>query len=182
MKRLTELQFKELASIFQKMRNNLEINKEKELYKRLLNKIKEVPFYRLEKDGLGPWYSFRDKNYNKGEHWLDDNMFRLSLERDSSFVTDVWRFCKKESLHACYSKENLYKWFSKNELILLKHEGYEIKEYYLNKDFNDIFLADNQVLLLKDKTIRDKTLKKTYDYRKKENERNNRFFEEVLCI
>lgn len=149
-----------IAEYFFRLRKDLKKEKELISYENIKKKLINKSFFRLEKNGLGPWYSFREEDSDQ-EHWIDGLTGRLGLDRDSSFVSDVWKVSKKEFIHACYSFENLKDWFSENEWDILQNEGYEVKEYYLNIDFQDIFFADNQVLLVKN-DMRSEILDKVY--------------------
>lgn len=155
----------EISKLFYDLRREQNFADEAKCYAKAKKLFKNKPFYRLEKDGLGPWYSFRT-NSEEGEHWIDSS-HRRGLERDSSYVNDVWKFTKHNSLSACYSLENLKNWFSATEWKRLISEGYEVKEHYLDKDFCDLFFADNQVILLRDPEQREKVLKEVAVYHKK---------------
>lgn len=158
--------YKELSEYLFKLRKNLDFDKERQIYLKIKNHFKDKPLFRLEKNGLGPWNSFRE---DVEDTWIDSD-FRRGLERDSSNISDVWRHCKPFALSACYSIENLKSWFSKTEFDRLLSQGYEVKEYLIDRDFVDVFLGDNQVLLLINKGERELVLDKTKEYRIKEAE------------
>lgn len=162
-----------------RLRQDQDVSAEKALYEKILKYIKfhDVKFYRLEdENGLGPFTGFRD---GEPESWIDGKCSRRSLCSWYSFVSDVWGLeFKDHFVHACYSVENLKSWFSDEEFNTLLSQGYQVREYSLKKDFKDIFLADNQVLLLKDS--RKMVMKEVYNYWKKEKEISKRLIESVF--
>lgn len=168
--------FKKLAKDLYKYRKTLDnFDKENIIYEIVKNKIKNKHFYRLEKDGLGPWTGFHENGKDHNEIWTESS-FRLGLTRRDSYCSDVWAIEKKKFIHACYSLKNLKSWFSKNEWKKLKKMGYEVKKYKIGENFEDIFFADNQVLLLKKKKDRNKVLKKLKRKMKKE----SKAFDEII--
>jgi hypothetical protein len=179
MKKITIFHYRKVAKSLFNLRKESKLKEEKELYNRVKKRILNKPFYRLEKDGLGPWYSFRTESESR-EDWIDGTCKRLGLCRDDSYVSDLWQDNKDEFLSACYSYSNLRKWFSDNEWKTLKNEGFKVKKHYINSDFKDIFLCDNQVLIVKKDSSRKKIISNNNMKWKRFHIRNNIFLNDLI--
>lgn len=167
-----------IAKEFQKRRSSSLPYKEKKLYSNLKSFIRreDYIFYRIEKDGLGPFTTFHS---NKDEDWIDGKQWRRSLCSHESCVDDVWCHTSQELyIHACYSLKNLKSWFSECEWKTLLSMGYEVKEYKLDRDFKHLFLADNQVLLFN--TPRAPIMRQLLDYWEEKSRRDSELLALIL--
>ena len=111
-------------------------------------------FYRVEKDGIGPYIYQDENNFFWMEYNHHDCEFTPAIHDDTGFSSeDRMEYdlnCRNNgALSGFSSLEQLELWFSPTELKKLKKEGFIIKTYIVKNIFDSglqAFILKNDIL------------------------------------